>query len=465
MKNAIKIIFIILSASCIFLSCKDDNFSTNMAHKLAFSTDTLSFDTVFTSVGSATKVLMVYNRNDKPVEISQIKLAGGENSPFRINVDGLANTQWNNVAIRAKDSMYVFVEVTVNPKAENLPFLVEDSLIFVTNSNVQQVKLIAYGQEAIVFRNKTIENDTTLLGEKPYLIYGDMTVNNLTIEKGCKLHFHSKANLIVTGNLTINGTPDSIVVFRGDRLDNLSTKYKYDDLPAQWGGIVLTQENAEHHINFANIRNGKNALKIEKAKLTIENSIIQNFDSCAINAKQAEIFVGNSLITKCRVHSFNILGGKIRVAQSTIGGYYFNPSASASHQTATLKLSNFAGETDEFPLEQAEFTNTIIYGSYQDEVLLDKKENGQAAFEYSFNYCLLKTKEKSEDTHFQNIIWDKNPEFVNLEYGKLPYNFELQEISPARDAAVSTDYPLDLNGNSRNDGKPDLGAYEFTVEE
>jgi len=462
MKKYIKYIIITFLAICAFFSCKDDDFSTNPAHKLAFSTDTLSFDTIFTSVGSATGVFMIYNRNDKPLMISQIKLSGNENSLFRINVDGHADFHHNNVEIRAKDSLYVFVEVTVNPKNENLPFLVEDSILFYTNTNRQQVKLIAYGQDAVFFRNKTFENDTTLYNEKPYLIYGDLTVNNLTIEQGCRLHFHDKASLIVKGNLTINGTQDSLVILRGDRLDNWNGKQKYDNLPGQWSGIVLTCENATHNIQYANIRNGKTAIKIEKAKLTIENSLIHNFDSCVVNAKEAEIFIGNSLIANCKTHCLNILGGKINVKQTTIGNHYSNSSvngSSHSHTAASVRLSNFSGETDEFPLEQANFTNTIIYGVAADEISLNKKENSQTTFEYLFENCLLKTKEKTEDAHFKDIIWNKDPKFIST---KSPYNFELQSESPAIDILETSDYPFDLNGVSRlTDGKPDLGAYEF----
>ena len=115
------IIFLTLSA-CDEL---DDHYATNPAYRLSFSTDTLAFDTVFSTVGSTTKQLMIYNKNDEPLNIESILLASGETTGFRINVDGRKGSTFNNVSILEQDSMYVFVEVTVNPNNGNQPLLVQ----------------------------------------------------------------------------------------------------------------------------------------------------------------------------------------------------------------------------------------------------------------------------------------------------------------------------------------------------
>jgi len=99
-----------------FLSCEKDNFTTNPLHTIEFSTDTITFDTLFTTVGSTTAKVMVYNHNSKAVRISTIALAQGGNSFFRINVDGAVNENnfFSNVEIPAHDSIYIFVEVTID---------------------------------------------------------------------------------------------------------------------------------------------------------------------------------------------------------------------------------------------------------------------------------------------------------------------------------------------------------------
>ena len=95
-------------------SCIDDDFTTNPSHVLAFSTDTVAFDTVFTTIGTSTRSFRIYNRNKKSLNISSIKLADAEHSGFHINVDGMSGDNFTNVEIRGKDSLYVFVEANID---------------------------------------------------------------------------------------------------------------------------------------------------------------------------------------------------------------------------------------------------------------------------------------------------------------------------------------------------------------
>ena len=68
-------------------SCKKDVLNTDGA--LTFSVDTVLFDTVFTTIGSATRQFKIYNPSNNEVNISSIMLAGGQQSKYRINVDGI----------------------------------------------------------------------------------------------------------------------------------------------------------------------------------------------------------------------------------------------------------------------------------------------------------------------------------------------------------------------------------------
>jgi hypothetical protein len=143
-------------------SCKKDKFDTNSG--ISFSTDTLLFDTIFTTLGSTTKSIIVRNTQKQSIKISNIKLAGGATSSYRINVDGDAGINFNDIEIPAKDSIYVFAEVTVNPNASNLPFIIEDSIQFTTNGKLQQVQLNAYGQNAHFFNADSVKL-SILLGQ------------------------------------------------------------------------------------------------------------------------------------------------------------------------------------------------------------------------------------------------------------------------------------------------------------
>ena len=148
--------FLFLFAITIFNSCrKEEKITSDPSAKLEFSGDTVLFDTVFTTVGSTVASFLVYNPNDKKVVISSIQLAGGETSQFRLNIDGVPGASASNVEISGHDSLFIFVEVNIDPTNALSPFLVKDSILFSTNGNVQDIKLLAYGQDAHYFHPNT----------------------------------------------------------------------------------------------------------------------------------------------------------------------------------------------------------------------------------------------------------------------------------------------------------------------
>ncbi|HRB41141.1 MAG TPA: hypothetical protein PKX86_10610, partial [Bacteroidia bacterium] len=120
--NFFKIFLLLLFV--VLIACRKDQLLTDSSAKLNFSEDTVLFDTVFASIGSTTQYLLVYNDHNRPIKISSIKLAGGSSSPFRMNVDGVAANSLNDVEIRAKDSLWIFIEVTIDPTSDQTPFIV-----------------------------------------------------------------------------------------------------------------------------------------------------------------------------------------------------------------------------------------------------------------------------------------------------------------------------------------------------
>ena len=253
MKHIVAPLLLLLSIALNLLSCDglDENYSTNPNHQLSFSMDTLSFDTVFTTIGSATKEFMVYNRNSEPLLIGEVMLASGEESGFRINVDGRRGDYFQDLRIAANDSMYVFVEVTVDPNESNQPLLIADSVLFTTNGVRQSVRLEAYGQNVNLYRHGlTLTQDTLLTAERPYLIYDSLVIApeaTLRIEPGAIFYMHDAANILVHGTLLAEGTREQPILFRGDRLDFiLNDVLPYDRTPSQWGGIFFSAESSDY---------------------------------------------------------------------------------------------------------------------------------------------------------------------------------------------------------------------------
>ena len=64
--------FYILLLLLGMLSCREGVVSNDPTLKLRFSHDSLLFDTVFTTLGSSTKHVMVYNPNENAVCIKQL---------------------------------------------------------------------------------------------------------------------------------------------------------------------------------------------------------------------------------------------------------------------------------------------------------------------------------------------------------------------------------------------------------
>lgn len=74
----VSVLLAVLSQLVTYCDGMDENYATGSNYNLRFSTDTVSFDTIFSTIGSTTKQFMVYNIFDKPLNIQSIELAQGE---------------------------------------------------------------------------------------------------------------------------------------------------------------------------------------------------------------------------------------------------------------------------------------------------------------------------------------------------------------------------------------------------
>ena len=89
--NLIRYLLHILAVAAMivaFSSCEDEGYLNSPDVQLSFSGDTIMFDTIFTTIGSTTQNLRVYNPYNESLLISSIRLAGGEFSNFRMNING-----------------------------------------------------------------------------------------------------------------------------------------------------------------------------------------------------------------------------------------------------------------------------------------------------------------------------------------------------------------------------------------
>lgn len=468
----------------VLISCADDEmFTSETSANLTFSTDSIKFDTVFTTIGSSTKRFTVYNNNKKGIKVRTVKVASGGVKGFRLNVDGQFGTSLQNVEVLGNDSIMCFVEVTVNPNDADNPLLVEDTVIFNLESGVShRIILQAYGQDVIIMRGEHITSDRTLTAERPYLFYDSLAIDSgaqLTIEPGAKLHFHAGSGIHCDGTIKAEGTMDNPIIFRGDRLDKMFSYLPYDRLDAQWGGITLTHKSTANTFSFCDIHSGTYGIACEKGdtadcKFSLTNSTIHNIAGHGLMLDQCRTWVANSQITNCLGNCVNVIGGISNFTHCTIAQFYPWKSGRGS----ALYISNFEDEKYA-PLYNTDFLNCIITGYADDEIMGrmitedEAKANDVAepAFNYGFRNCFVITHTDDEsEKHFVNCVFEKEDaktykkdNFQTIDTDIYFYNFALKEESPARgigSAEGAIICPLDILGTERSES-PDAGCFQY----
>ncbi len=475
MKKLLRYLGIILLTSVILVACnEDDDFSSDPSLRLAFSCDTLSFDTLFTTIGSPTGIMKVYNRNSSALRIQNVSLKNADKG-FRVNVDGQYSNSIEGLEIRKGDSLYVFVEVTPRENGADTPLFLSDSICFTLESGVQQyVTLLAYGRDVQFLRGKVIERDT-LLTKGHYVVYDSLYVKDgatLSLSEGCTLYFHAKTELKVHGTLHANGTLEEPVVFRGDRTDNMFDYLPYDRIPGQWGGITFASTSNGNVLRHCDIHSANYGLFVQqgdttKQRLTIESSRVENVNGNALETVCSRIDVSNSLIANAGGNCVKIVGGSVRFLHCTIANFFV-----FKLRDVALALHNSIDGAPA-PLYEAIFANCIIAGSKEDEVmgyLSNLGDTVENCINYRFVSSLVNTVD-DDNENFIDVVYDNNEEtpfakehFRLIDNKEFNYDFHLTDSTTARGIAsseYSASIRYDLDGVERPMDKADAGCFQY----
>jgi len=461
--------FFICSFILLATSCKKESFITSSDALLRASEDTLHFDTVFTTLGSTTQYLKLFNQNDAKLNISSIELMGGASSFFKLNVDGLPGTSFKNIEMEANDSLYFFATVRIDPTIANLPFLVRDSIKIHFNGNTKWIQLEAFGKNAKFMRDVVISQNTTLPNDTPIIILGSLVVNQgkiLTIKKGTNIYIHPNAPIIIDGTLKAIGDTSVAgkIVFQGIRMDD-----PYNDYPGSWPGIYFrdnSKDNVLEHCILKNAYQGTIAINpstnIINPKLTLNECVFDNIYDVAIGGINSSINGRNCLVSNVGTGFAAISGGNYNFNHCTfvsISNYYL------SHKKPLIVLSNTVKDDISFNALTATIDNSIVYGEggFVDDEIQTVKKSG-TGFAATMKNILYKHKTIPSDIIFTNALNATDPLFTTIDYNKRIYDFKLKSGSPCIDAAsIATGSTLtfDLNGKPRPVGSfADIGCYE-----
>lgn len=454
-------------AFCFFLaSCKKDSFITSEFAQIGMTADTLKYDTVFTTTGSITKSFKIINTNNQKLRLSKVKLMSGLTSAYKMNIDGAATTEVNNLDIEANDSIYVFVSITINPNAANLPFIVSDSILINYNGNSRYVQLQAYGQNANFLRNKLITGNVVWTNNLPYVILGSIRIDTtatLTIQPGCKIFSHADAPFIVDGTLTVNGTHSDNVIFTGDRLDE-----GYKDLPASWPGIYFRGSSKNNILSYAVIKNAYQAIVTEKPslnanpKVILHQCIVDNAYDAGLLCVNSSLQADNSLISNCGSNIILSYGGIYNFTHCTVAAYSNNYLI---HKNPVLNVNNFLNQSGILLTADlnAVFRNNIFWsdgGMVDNEVVVSKQ--GASAFTVLFEKNIYRALTDPANSTLSGNKINTDPAFDSIDVSKKIYDFRITKnaFAPGLNAGILTGFPKDLDNNTRNIGLPDMGCYE-----
>lgn len=387
-------------------SCIDDSFATSPSDLLEFSTDTVTFDTVITLQGTATKQFLVYNRGKKQVKISDIRMAGEGQGHFYLNVDGQKGTEFHNIEVRGGDSIFVFVECYTDEARQDEPLEISDRILFETNGVTQDVTVTAWAQDVVRLKGDTLWTDTHFTATKPYLIYDTLFVApgaTLTMDPGTTLLFHKGAALRCYGTMSALGTVDRHITWRGDRLDHVVGEIGFDIMSGQWGGIIFGPGSVGNELAFVDMRGSELGMHVSSdspntRSLHLLNCLLHNSTSSVLTTYNAWVEAQGTEFSDAGSGVVNFIGGRVEMANCTFTNYYL-------FAISPQPIVNLLGPEYDLPLVSGHLDNCILYGMAQDINLFDLEGT-----DFYLRNSLMKLS-GSDDQHFINMVWLGDPKF------------------------------------------------------
>jgi hypothetical protein len=476
---------------------------------LTFNVDTVKFDSIFHTFLAPSERLIVRNTSNRAIKVSRIWLQDAPETSFEMIVDGLQTLDTTDIVIPADDSIHIFVNHTSTLKDD----FIEEYINFEIGEERQQVLIWGKVIDGYFRRARLVQEggnlgvtgfffdkDTTLTPEKPIIFDGpifileDVTV---TIEPGTQIYFTPYkfgfkdstglpffalfSTLIVNGTLISEGLPWDPVVFQGSRFDSL-----YQENPAQWRGLWFASTSKDNRLVHTEVKNALFGVRVDSLsttlnpKVDIQHSLIKNmgvygiwgqgFDQTGQTfSSPPAIRMENSIVSTCKERTVQISGGgKYDFFNCTFANFNL---FRFSRRTPQIRVNNYGvfDNTAYVYPTYTRFVNCIVWGSEEDEFVIDTLDGGPFD-QLLLENCIVRLGEDNEPLitpHLQNSLVNEDPRFADF----FVKNYRLKEGSPAIDAGLdfpegSSGYFLDYRADpdSARSSPFDIGAYEFVPE-
>ena len=435
-----RLFFLMTTVALLLTACSDnDSFSKDPSLRLSFSKDTVRLDTLFAQVPSVTYTFWIYNRSSDGLRISTARLEKGNQTGFRVNLDGtFLNPVGQDFEVRKDDSLRVFVEITAYESQSVEPKLVEDNLLLTLESGVEQkVNLRTYSWDAKKVTNLEVKEDLTIESEKPLVIYG----NGIHIAKDAtltlrntQLFFHNNAGVTVEGRLMAENC-----LLRGDRLDHMFDYLPYDRVSGQWPGIEIVSNAGGCWLTNTEVRNTWDGIWADSTQVVLVNSVIHNCRGYALYAKDSKVALDYVQLTNAESDCLSLHGCEAIVDHCTLAQFY--PLVGGRGAALYYEATSWPMTLD--------CRNTLVTGYEDNVVRVDKDKEG--ALDYHFENCLLRTPEvKDEETSYVDILWETSKDevqgiqhFVMIDEQNMIYDFTVSKESPAYERLIGRAFEPD----------------------
>ena len=436
----------------IWISCDtlDEVVSTDTSLRLIFSTDTISFDTLLSESRSNTRRLTIHNPNKSAINFSSIFLGGGEQSDYSLIINGKNTTNVSDELLLGGDSILILAEVNVTERNTDLPYLVDDEIVFEWNGNSEEIKLVSYGQDGI----RPSDNflcDAFWSNDRPYILSDTLLIREgceLVIEKGARIFFENDAALFVQGTLTAIGDSSERITITNARFDS-----GFDQVPGQWNGIYFLEGSTNNRISYAEISNGQVGLRIGTPDddvvpdVVVENTRIYNMSFAGILAFTSDVSATNCLVYNCGTYLIgNFAGGNYQYLHCTVSNErsFFISDEPFVQFSDNIVLSDGQILTENLSVN---LTNNIIWGSGDNELLFNN--GGGSEVDLLLNSNIIRTIQEIEDNYTS----------TDFNFPGLTANYELDTLAFAKDRGINAGIRIDILGRDR-DQSPDIGAFE-----
>jgi len=194
------------------------------------------------------------------------------------------------------------------------------SLLYECQVDTSFIAMFQLSEELIL--PQIITENTLLTAVQPYIVVEDLRVEpgvTLTVSEGVEIRMHDGSNIIVEGQLIINGSLTSPVNIIANAAAGAS----------RWGGISFSSESDTSKIIHANIRGASRGINplIHRGAISAKDSHLQ-LDHVDLRDIEFPIYIegGSSSISNCTIRSdqicdfINVKRGVTRIDNCTFYG-------------------------------------------------------------------------------------------------------------------------------------------------